>query len=215
MEKIRILIAEDQELIRSSLEIVLGIEEDLEVVAVAENGERAVALCGELQPTIILMDINMPIMDGIEATKKIKEYDPNIKIIVLTTFQEMDYVIAALHAGAEGYLLKAIDTKDLIAGIRIVAHGGTLITQEVAKALFMEHIQSGASIEKTEDQYMLSNREVEILKCLADGLTNSLIAEKLYLSIGTVKNYISNLYSKLDVANRTEAIRKARNEKLL
>ena len=217
MEKIKLLIAEDQELIRSSLQIVLDIEEDMEVISAVENGEKAVVFCQEEQPHLILMDINMPVMDGIEATKRIKEQFPQVKVIVLTTFQEMNYVIEALHAGAEGYLLKAIDTKDLVAGIRVVAHGGSLITQEVAKALFSDYIQDASLKENASkrDPYMLSKRELEILKCLADGLSNQFIAEKLFLSIGTVKNYISNLYGKLDVANRTEAILKAQKEKLI
>ena len=217
MEKIKLLIAEDQELIRSSLQIVLDIEEDMEVISAVENGEKAVVFCQEEQPHLILMDINMPVMDGIEATKRIKEQFPQVKVIVLTTFQEMNYVIEALHAGAEGYLLKAIDTKDLVAGIRVVANGGSLITQEVAKALFSDYIQDASLKENASklDSYMLSKRELEILKCLADGLSNQFIAEKLFLSIGTVKNYISNLYGKLDVANRTEAILKAQKEKLI
>jgi len=215
MEPIKVIIAEDQELIRSSLQIVLGIESDLAVVGAAENGAAAVALCEEQRPDVVLMDIHMPVMDGIEATKRIKKANPQTKIIILTTFQEMDFVIEALQAGAEGYLLKAIDTKDLVAGVRVVAHGGTLITQEIAKALFAGHIQKSGIGESPSEKYMLSKRETEILKCLADGLSNEAIAEKLFLSMGTVKNYISNLYAKLDVAGRAEAVRKARNEELL
>lgn len=210
------LIVEDQELIRSSLQIVLSIESDINVVGLAEHGDHGVALCAELRPDVVLMDINMPVMNGIEATKRIKQQHPETKIIVLTTFQEMDFVIEALQAGAEGYLLKAIDTKDLVAGIRVVANGGALITQEVAKALFSEHMHRlGETSVRSEDKYMLSKREFEVLRCLADGLDNQRIAEKLFLSMGTVKNYISNLYSKLDVANRTEAVRKAQKEDLL
>ncbi|WP_147534339.1 response regulator transcription factor [Bacillus marasmi] len=216
MEPIRLLLAEDQELIRSSLQIVLDIEEDIQVVAAVENGEHAVTFCEKEPPDMVLMDINMPVMDGIEATRKIKEKHPYIKIIMLTTFQEMDYVIEALRIGAEGYLLKAIDTKDLVAGIRVVANGGNLITHEVAKSLFSNHIDSpGKNKEENAQKYLLSKRELEILKCLSEGLSNQFIAEKLFLSMGTVKNYISSLYSKLEVSNRAEAIRKAQQEKLL
>lgn len=214
MRKIRLMLAEDQELIRSSLKIVLDIEPDIEVIGTAENGKQAIELCEKNQPDIILMDINMPVINGIDATKKIKKQFPSIKIIILTTFEDMDYVVEALQAGAEGYLLKAIDTKDLAAGIRVVVNGGSLITQDVAKLLFSDYIQK-TSEAKIEYTYLLSKREVEVLQCLADGLSNQLIAEKLFLSIGTVKNYISNLYSKLNVANRTEAILKAQQEKLL
>lgn len=214
MRKIRLMLAEDQELIRSSLKIVLDIEPDIEVIGTAENGKQAIELCEKNQPDIILMDINMPVINGIDATKKIKKQFPSIKIIILTTFEDMDYVVEALQAGAEGYLLKAIDTKDLAAGIRVVVNGGSLITQDVAKLLFSDYIQK-TSEAKIEYTYLLSKREVEVLQCLADGLSNQLIAEKLFLSIGTVKNYISNLYSKLNVANRIEAILKAQQEKLL
>jgi DNA-binding NarL/FixJ family response regulator len=215
MESIKIMITEDQDLIRSSLQIVLNIEPDMEVISVAENGERALKLCEEEVPDIILMDIHMPTLNGIEATKLIKERFPQVKIIILTTFQEMDYVIDALQAGAEGYLLKAIDTKDLAAGIRVIANGGTLITKEVAKVLFAEHIHKEDHANHKEDKTNLSKRELQVLRCIADGLTNQQISEKLYLSMGTVKNYVSNLYLKLDVSNRTEAIRKIKDDKLL
>jgi DNA-binding NarL/FixJ family response regulator len=215
MERIKIMITEDQDLIRSSLQIVLNIEADMEVISVAENGERALKLCEEEVPDIILMDIHMPVMNGIEATKVIKERFPQVKIMILTTFQEMEYVIDALQAGAEGYLLKAIDTKDLAAGIRVIANGGTLITKEVAKVLFAEHIHKEDHAKHNEDKTNLSKRELQVLRCIADGLTNQQISEKLFLSMGTVKNYVSNLYLKLDVSNRTEAIRKIKDDKLL
>ena len=215
MERIKIMITEDQELIRSSLQIVLNIEPDMEVISVAENGEHALNLCNEEIPDIILMDINMPILNGIEATKRIKQRVPQVKIIILTTFQEMDYVIDAIQAGAEGYLLKAIDTKDLAAGIRVIANGGTLITKEVAKVLFAEHIHKEDQGNYDENKTNLSKRELQVLRCIADGLTNQQISEKLFLSIGTVKNYVSNLYIKLDVSNRNEAIRKIQEDKLL
>ena len=215
MEPIKLLIVEDQELIRSSLHIVLDIEEDLAVVAVAADGQQAVELAREKRPDLVLMDIHMPVMNGIEATRTIKREFPEIKIIVLTTFQEMDFVVEALQAGAEGYLLKAIDTKDLVSGIRVVMQGGTLITQEIAKALFADHIHRSKGAAQDEDKYKLSKREAEILQYLADGLSNELIAEKLFLSMGTIKNYISSLYTKLDVANRTEAVRKAKKEDLI
>jgi DNA-binding NarL/FixJ family response regulator len=209
MEKIKLMLTEDQELIRTSLEIVLNMEEDIEVIGLAENGEKAVKLAGELHPDVIFMDIHMPVMNGIEATKLIKEKHPDIKIIILTTFQEMDYVIEALQAGAEGYLLKAIDTKDLAAGVRMVAKGGSLISQDLAKQLFSQHIKKIETKEANPtDTYHLSQREVEVLECLTKGLSNQAISDKLFLSIGTVKNYISNIYAKLGVANRTEAIQK-------
>lgn len=132
---INILIVDDQALIRESLSIVLGGEEDLNIVGTAENGKMAAELTKQLSPDIILMDINMPIMNGVEATGIIKSECPKVKVMILTTFEEMGYVRDALAAGAEGYLLKAIHPRDLAAGIRSVHNGGTLITQEIARQL--------------------------------------------------------------------------------
>ena len=232
MNRIRIAIAEEQELIRKSLSIVLGLEPDFEMVGQADNGEAAVRLCeaGDL-PDILLMDINMPVMDGVEATRIIKRRWPQIKVIVLTTFQEVDYVLEALNAGAEGYILKAIDPRDLASGIRHVYRGETLIPQEMAKAIFSQYAQLKAEeagspaygvsssapssqVGKTQD-YGLSERELQVLDALSAGLSNRQIAEKLYLSEGTARNYISSIFSKLDVHNRTAAARKAKEEGLL
>ena len=232
MNRIRIAIAEEQELIRKSLSIVLGLEPDFEMVGQADNGEAAVRLCeaGDL-PDILLMDINMPVMDGVEATRIIKRRWPQIKVIVLTTFQEVDYVLEALNAGAEGYILKAIDPGYLASGIRHVYRGETLIPQEMAKAIFSQYAQLKAEeagspaygvsssapssqVGKTQD-YGLSERELQVLDALSAGLSNRQIAEKLYLSEGTARNYISSIFSKLDVHNRTAAARKAKEEGLL
>lgn len=211
MDSIRILLVDDQELIRESLNIVLNIEEDLEVVGMAENGRIAVELCETHQPDVVLMDIHMPVMDGIMATRLIKNSWPQIKVIILTTFQELDYVVEALDTGAEGYLLKAIHPRDLAAGIRMVNRGGTLISQNMARML--------ASQLKHNDpkniKHGLSDRERQVLECLSQGLSNRETAEKLFLSEGTVKNYISSIYSKLEVRDRLQAVKKARDEGLL
>lgn len=135
MQKIRILIVDDQELILESLHIVLSLEEDFEIVGLAKNGEEAIEGSKQFQPDIVLMDINMPVMDGVAATSRIKQQIPAIKIIMLTSYKEVDYVLTALSHGAEGYLLKAIRPKELAAGIRVVHTGGTLISQEVAAKL--------------------------------------------------------------------------------
>ncbi|MDN4524025.1 response regulator transcription factor [Fictibacillus fluitans] len=214
---ISVMIVDDQELIRSSLAIVLEAEDGIQIAGTAENGKAAIDLITETQPDVVLMDINMPIMNGIDATLRIKEKGIQSRVIILTTFQEMEYVINALQAGADGYLLKAIDTKDLVAGIKLVHRVGTLITQDLAKLLFKEHVQnqSISQAEERQEKYRLSKREKEILECLANGLTNQDISDKLYLSVGTVKNYVSKLYAKLDVANRIEAIQKASKENLI
>ncbi|MBD0379619.1 response regulator [Paenibacillus sedimenti] len=224
---LKLLLVDDQDLIRESLHIVLDMDPDINVVGLAENGHVALKQCEEHQPDVVLMDIHMPVMDGVEATRQIKAAWPHIHVIILTTFQEINYVVDALGAGAEGYLLKAIHPKDLAAGIKWVHQGGTLIPQDIAKML----VQQARGVQETNDRepaakpgaeeavrtdvYGLSEREVQVLHCIADGLSNKEIAEKLYLSEGTVKNYISSIYSKMDVRDRIQASKKAHEEGLL
>lgn len=228
---IKIVIADDQELILESLSIVLDMEEDIEVVGLAKDGAEAVRYCQLEQPDVVLMDIHMPNQDGVQATKAIKAKFPSVKIIMLTSYKEVDYVMAALAGGAEGYLLKAINPKNLIAGIRVVHAGGTLISQEMASD-FIRQMNMTKSIERSEEGQErvplgedrprsksfglgLSDREIAVLKKLALGLRNQEIAEALFLSEGTVKNYISNIYSKLNVKGRLEATQKARDAGIL
>lgn len=209
---------DDQELIRESLSIVLGGEADFDIVGVAEHGQMAIELTKKLSPDLILMDIHMPLMDGVEATRQIKSQFPSVKVIILTTFQELEYVREALATGAEGYLLKAIHPRDLAAGIRLVHHGGTLITQEIAKQLIADWITPSERL-KTEKSkkasYGLTEREIEVLEELSKGAANREIARKLFLTEGTVKNYISNIYSKLEVTGRHKAVFKAREEGII
>ncbi|WP_284035820.1 response regulator transcription factor [Neobacillus sp. 114] len=216
MSIIKLLIADDQELIRESLSIVLDMDDDIEIIGLAENGAVAIELCEQHKPNTILMDINMPVMDGISATKIIKQRWPDIKIIILTTFQEVNHVIDSLTLGAEGYLLKAIHPKDLLAGIKLIHKGGTLLPQDLAK-LLVQQINSPEtqSLQGNKNQYDLTEREEEVLKCIAQGLSNKLIAERLFLSEGTVKNYISSIYHKLDVKDRFQAAVKAQQEGLI
>lgn len=215
MSVIKLVIADDQELIRESLSIVLDMDDDMEIVGLAENGAEAIDLCQQQHPDMILMDINMPEMDGISATKIIKQRWPETKVIILTTFQEVNYVIDALAIGAEGYLLKAIHPKDLLAGIKLIHKGGTLLPQDLAK-LLVQQINSPEprAPQEVKNNYDLTEREEEVLECIAQGLSNRLIAERLFLSEGTVKNYISSIYHKLDVKDRFQAALKAKEEGL-
>jgi DNA-binding NarL/FixJ family response regulator len=216
MGVIKLVIADDQELIRESLSIVLEMDDEIEIVGSAENGTEAIELCGQHHPDTILMDINMPVMDGISATKIIKQRWPEMKVIILTTFQEINYVVDALAIGAEGYLLKAIHPRDLLAGIKLIHKGGTLLTQDLAKLLVQQihNPETPPSLHDNKNNYDLTEREEEVLTCIAQGLTNKLIAEKLFLSEGTVKNYISSIYHKLDVKDRYSATLKAKQEGL-
>lgn len=215
---IKAAIVEDQELLRKSLKIVIESISDIEIIGTAENGEVAIALCERENLDILLMDIQMPVMDGVKATEEIKKRWPNIKIIILTTFQDVTHVLNALNAGAEGYILKAVDPEFLVQGIKMVYHGGSLIPQQVAKEVFgqiqstnNEHLEPNPM----KNSYDLNNQELNVLKCLTQRLSNKEISEKMFLSVGTVKNYVSNIYSKLNVKNRSSAIMKAIEESLV
>jgi DNA-binding NarL/FixJ family response regulator len=210
MKSIKVIIVEDQLLILNSLKIILNATEDIEVVGSALNGQEALQQIEQLLPDIVLMDVNMPVMDGLEATRIAKEKWPSVKIIMLTTMQTRESAIGALDAGAEGYILKAIDPMDLAAAIRLVSRGETMISQEVARLLFSKPLGTSAPQPQASELDELSERELDVLKCLADGLTNSQIAERLFLSDGTVRNYISSIYSKLNVHSRMEAVKKAK-----
>lgn len=216
---IKIMIVEDQKLIRNSLRIVIESIADIKVISMAENGEEAIHSCEGQLPDVILMDIQMPVMDGVQATEKIKERWPEVKVIILTTFQDITFVRNALNAGAEGYILKAVDPQFLIKGIELVYHGGSLVPQQLAKKVFQtmagETAMQNNHEPSSNNPYQLNEQELKILKYLAQGLANKAIAEMMFLSLGTVKNYISNIYSKLNVKNRSSAIMKAIDESLI
>lgn len=216
---IKAAIVEDQEILRKSLKIVIESISDIQIVGTAGNGEEAIALCEKENPDILLMDIQMPIMNGVIATEEIKKRWPHIKVLILTTFQDVEHVLNALNAGAEGYMLKAVDPEYLVQGIKMVYHGGSLIPQQLAKEVF-SHIHSNNPVHTDQQRlnenntYDLNGQELKVLKYLTQGLSNKDIAEKMFLSVGTVKNYISNIYSKLNVNNRASAIMKAMEESL-
>ncbi|TVX99863.1 response regulator transcription factor [Cohnella terricola] len=217
---IKVLIADDQDLIRGSLRIVLRGEKDIDVVALASNGAEAIELCKQHEPNVVLMDIHMPEMDGVEATRHIKKLYPNIRVVMLTTFHDMDYVREALAAGAVGYLLKAMQPEDLAVSIRLVNNGETLIPQEIAKIMVAEWTSGVISSKRMKEKekkprYGLTVRELDVLRLLVNGKDNREIARDLFLSEGTVKNYISTIYSKLSVSERIHAILKAQEENLL
>ncbi|QQZ62525.1 hybrid sensor histidine kinase/response regulator transcription factor [Paenibacillus sonchi] len=207
--RIDILLADDQPLVRESLRLLLGEEKDFRL-RTAASGKQALEQCAAEQPDIVLMDIHMPEMDGLEATRQLKEKWPEVRVIIITTFEEITYAAEALRLGAEGYLLKTLHPKELAATIRLIYGGGTMISQEVAQQLFQDQ-----QLEAPLNQYDLTERELEVLQELTEGLRNKQIAQKLHLSEGTVRNYISAIYLKLQVGDRDEAVEKSRKEQLV
>ena len=205
---IKVLIADDQELIRESLKIVLSAEEDIEVIATAGNGLEVMDLLKQRQPDIILMDIRMPEMDGVECTRQVKKLYPEIYVIVLTTFDDDEYIYGALKYGASGYLLKGISMKELAASIRTVIAGQAMINPEITSKvvrLFNQMAQHNYAIQvKDERTENLTATEWKVIQKIGCGLSNKEIAAALFLSEGTVRNYLSAILSKLDLRDRTQ-----------
>ena len=205
---IKLLIADDQELIRQSLQILLGAEKEFEVTDAVENGKEVIRSIRKDKPDVILMDIRMPEMDGVVCTQIIKENYPDVKIIILTTFDDDEYVFNALKYGASGYLLKGISTKELIDAIHKVYNGTAMINGDIASKvvkLFSKMAQSNIAIQIDEKQTAdLKNTEWKIISLVGSGLSNKEIAGKLNLSEGTVRNGLSTILSKLDLRDRTQ-----------
>ncbi|GGG71879.1 histidine kinase [Paenibacillus radicis (ex Gao et al. 2016)] len=218
-EVIRLLVVDDQPFFRESLRTLLEEQQDLQVVGTAEDGQQAIELCRQLQPQLVLMDLEMPNMDGIAASRAIKETWPHIRILILTTFEDTKQALEAMRSGVDGYLLKSMQPLELAETIRTVYRGGTLIDQGMSHKLFaqLEADNSGddPSPIKASSAYELTPRELEILQFVSKGLRYKSIASKLYLSDGTVRNYASSAYMKLGVRNREEAVQKAREAGLL
>lgn len=207
--KIRIIIADDHPVFRFGMKALLATQEDIEVVAEANSGEEAVALSAELAPDVVLMDINMPGVNGIEATRLISEANNQIAILIITMIDD-DSVFAAMRAGARGYLLKGTEGEDTLRAIRAIASGEAIFSPGVAERV-MAHFTRPPQAPKRHAFPELTEREREVLALIAAGLTNTAIAEKLYLSPKTVRNHVSTIYNKLQVSSRGEAIAKARD----
>jgi NarL family two-component system response regulator LiaR len=199
-DEIRILLVDDHAVVRSGLGAVLMANEELKLVGEAGNGEEALRLCQRYQPDVVLMDLMMPVMDGVAATREIHAKWPQIKIIALTSFKEKEYVEGALKAGALSYLLKNVSAEELVKAVHDAASGQPRLSPEAAQVLISDFKQP-----KAED-FDLTEREKEMLKLMAEGLSNSDIAGRLVVSQSTVKFHVSNVLSKLGVSTRTEAV---------
>jgi len=206
MDKIRILLAEDHAVVREGTRELLDREEDLEVVAEAGDGEEAVRLATSQRPDVVLMDIAMPKLDGIEATKRIKAINPAIAVLVLTAYDDDQYVFALLEAGAAGYLLKDVYTDELIKAIRAVYAGESVLHPAIARKVINRFARPTDKRREESTLDQLTGRELEVLKLAAKGMTNRQIADELILSIHTVQAHLSNTFGKLGVGSRTEAV---------
>jgi DNA-binding NarL/FixJ family response regulator len=206
---IRVMIVDDHDMVRRGLAAFLDIQTDLELVGEAKNGKAALHLCQHLQPDVVLMDLIMPEMDGVDAIQAIRQKWPHIQMIALTSFQEQELVQEALRAGAISYLLKNVSVHDLAAAIRAAYQGRSTIAPEATQALIQTAWQ------EPEPEYALTAREQEVLQLVVDGLNNPEIADKLGVSRATARTHVSHILAKLGVTNRAEAITTAFRHKLV
>lgn len=209
--KIKILLADDQALFRDGLRVLLSTQPDFEVVGEAGTGEEALRLAARLRPDIVLMDMRMPVLGGVEATRRLRETQPHCRVIVLTTFDEDELVFEGLRAGAVGYLLKAVSTPRLLEAIRTVARGESILEPSVTAKVVAEFTRLANQVSQPQAVVNpLSEREMEVLRLVVTGATNRQIAATLFIAEGTVRNHLTNILAKLEVGDRTQAAVKAK-----
>jgi DNA-binding NarL/FixJ family response regulator len=209
---VRVLIADDQELFREGLHTLLSVQLDLQVVGEARNGEEALRLAAVLKPDVILMDLRMPLLGGVAATRRLKSTQPESKVIVLTTFDDDEDVFEGLRAGAVGYLLKDVSSEKLVEAIRAVARGESFLQPSIAGKVIAEFARLSPHLSSPVQPLVepLSERELDILRLLSQGASNKEIADRLVITVGTVKNHVTSILTKLGVRDRTQAALKAR-----
>lgn len=215
MQKIiKIILADDQSLFREALKTLLLCQEDFQIIGEAANGEEAVKLAFQTIPDVILMDLQMPVLDGVSAIGQIKKAQPSINIIALTTFDDDDLIIDAFRGGAIGYLLKDVASERLFEAIRSAAKGEYFLSPAITAKLVSEvaRLDRPSAKSKNEIPNPLSRREIEILNLVAEGLSNKEIGEKLFISEGTVKNHLSNILAKVEARDRGHAVLKAKDQ---
>ena len=203
---IRLLLADDHRMLREWLRRTLE-EEGLEVVGEAADGEEALRLAAKLRPDVVLMDVTMPVLDGVEATRQLHEHLPEIPVVILTMHADREVLARAIRAGAAGYLVKDCSTDEVVRTVRLAASGETALSPELAASMLAEAQRVDTPAEELEP--IISRREEEVLQLVADGLSTSEVAAKLYISIKTVKNHLASIYEKLDSRDRTQAVLRA------
>ena len=210
---IRVLLVDDQALFREGLDTLLSVHKDIQVIGQAGNGQEAVNLALKLRPDVILMDIQMPVLNGVGATRRLKQSLADCRVIVLTTFDDKEYIFDALRAGAVGYLLKDVGSALLAESIRLTVRGESILEPSVAAKVVAEFSRVSSLVTAANSEVLaepLSEREIEVLRLVTTGMSNREIAQKLIISAGTAKTHIHNLCGKLGVHNRTEAAMRAR-----
>jgi len=203
---IRVLLADDQALVRGGFRMILEARDDFEVVGEAANGVEAVELALRVQPDVILMDVRMPVLDGVEATRRLVASGSPARVLILTTFDLDEYVHAAIRAGASGFLLKDVEPEELVAAVRVVADGDALLAPSVTRRLLERFADTLSSEVASPDLDALTSRELETLRLLASGLSNAEIAEQLVVTEATVKTHVSGVLRKLRVRDRVQAV---------
>ena len=205
---VRVLLADDQAMVRAGFRLILESEPEIAVVGEAEDGAQAIAAVRALRPDVALIDVQMPVLDGLEATRQILEpaSDLPTRVLILTTFERDEYIFAALRAGASGFLLKNAPPEDLIEAVRVVAAGNALLAPSVTRRLIEEFMKRPAPTVHADELERLTERELETLRLLAQGLTNAEIAARLYVGEATVKTHVSNILGKLDLRDRVQAV---------
>jgi len=205
--KIKILLADDQAMVRAGLRMILEAEPDLQVIGEAEDGVRATTLVHSLKPDVVLMDIQMPVMNGLEATHRIvQESEGSSRVLILTTFERDDYIFESLRAGASGFILKNAPPEDLVTAVRVIAEGNGLLAPSVTRRIISEFAQRPVRPPIKNVVEHLTGREIEVLKLIARGQTNAEIANELIVSEATVKTHVSNLLTKLGLRDRVQAV---------
>jgi DNA-binding NarL/FixJ family response regulator len=215
---IRVLLVDDQALFREGLETLLSVHKDITVVGQASNGQEALEVVATVRPDVVLMDVRMPILNGVGATRRLKKALPQCRVIVLTTFDDDEYVFDALRAGAVGYLLKDVASAQLVEAIRATARGESILQPSVAAKVITEFTRVSSMLPPAQTEPLiepLSERESEILGLIATGASNREIADQLFIAEGTVKNHVTHILGKLGVRDRTQAALKARELGLL